>query len=61
MLDELAPTIAIAKAHYLCPSMSTNISYIPSSLELKLFDLEVLELSFVKLKPWFGDEAMIFK
>jgi hypothetical protein len=23
--------------------------------------LEVLELSFVKLKPWFGDEAMIFK
>jgi hypothetical protein len=44
--------------------MSTNISYIPSSLEdevLKLFDLEVLKLSFIVLEPWFEDEAMIFK
>ncbi len=41
MLDELTTTIATAKTHYLCLSMSTNISYIPSSLEdemLKLFE-----------------------
>jgi len=51
MLDELATTIAITKAHYLYLSMFTNISYIPSSLEdekLEPFDLEVLELYFVK-------------
>jgi len=64
MLGELTTTIATAKAHYLCLSMSTNISYIPSSLEdekLELFDLEVLEPFFVKLVSWFEDEAMIFK
>ncbi len=62
MLDELVTTIAIAKAHYFCLSMSTNISCIPSSLEneeLELFDLEILELSLIE--PWFEDEAMIFK
>jgi len=45
--------------------MSTNIScIISSSLEnkkLELFDLEVLELSFVDLEPWLEDEAMISK
>jgi len=59
MLDELATTIAIAKAHYLYLSMFRNISYIPSSLDdekLELFDLEVLELYFVKLEPWFENE-----
>jgi hypothetical protein len=44
--------------------MFANISFIPSSLEdekLKLFDLEILELSPIKLEPWFEDEAMISK
>ncbi len=45
--------------------MFTNIScIIPSSLEngeLEIFDLEVLELSFVELEPWLEDEAMISK
>ncbi len=39
--------------------MFRNISYIPSSLDdekLELFDLEVLELYFVKLEPWFENE-----
>jgi hypothetical protein len=29
--------------------------------KLELFDPEVLKLSFVKLKPWFENEAMISK
>jgi hypothetical protein len=44
--------------------MFANISYIPSSFEdeeLELFELEVLELSLIKLEPWFENEAMISK
>jgi hypothetical protein len=44
--------------------MSTNISYIPSSLEheeLKLFDPKVLKLSPIELEPWFENKAMISK
>jgi hypothetical protein len=64
MSNELATTIAIAKAHYFCLSMFANISCIPLSLEdeeLELFDLEVLKLSFIELEPWIEDEAMISK
>jgi len=45
MSNELATTIAVAKAHYFYLSMFVNISCIPLSLEnekLKLFDPKVL-------------------
>ncbi len=64
MSDELTTTIVATKAHYLCLSMSINISYNPLSIEdekLKLFDLEFLKLSRLELKPWLEDEAMISK
>jgi hypothetical protein len=64
MSNELATTTAVAKARCLCLSMFANISYIPSSFEdeeLELFELEVLELSLIKLEPWFENEAMISK
>jgi hypothetical protein len=62
MSDELTTTIVATKAHYLCLSMSINISYNSLSLEdekLKLFDLEFLKLSPLELKPWLEDKAMI--
>jgi hypothetical protein len=64
MSNELAAITVAAKAHYFYLSMSTNISCIPLSLEdegLKLFDLKVLELSFIELEPWFENEVMISK
>jgi hypothetical protein len=44
--------------------MSTNIFYIPLTLEdekLELFDPKVLELSQVNLKPWLENETRISK
>jgi hypothetical protein len=52
MLDESVATTTTVNTHYLYLSMFANISFIPLSLEdekLKLFDLEILELSPIKL------------
>ncbi len=56
MLDELATTTTIAKAHCFYLSTFANISYIPLT-----FGDEELELFPIELEPWFENEAMIFK
>jgi len=64
MLNELATTIIVVKAHCLYLFTSTNIFCIPSSLEneeLELFDSKIIKLSHVKLEPLFENEAMISK
>jgi hypothetical protein len=52
MLDELATTTIVVKAHCIGLSTSTNIFCIPSSLEneeLELFDSKIIKLSHVKV------------
>jgi len=64
MLDELAATTIVVKAHCLYLSTSANIFCIPSSLEnekLELFDSKIMKLSHVKLESLFENEAMISK
>jgi hypothetical protein len=65
MLNELALTAIVPKAHCGCISMFANISYIiPSSFEneeLTLFDPVILELCPIELEPWLEDEAITSK
>jgi hypothetical protein len=52
MLDELATTTIVVKAHCIGLSTSTNIFCIPSSLEnepMELFDSKIIKLSHVKV------------